>query len=157
MTPRDCSSVAKSASSDSIAVCKPELVAPLLDDVVLEAALLEGVLLVELAVPAAVPVADVVVVGVEELDDVLADGLVAAFEAADPVAGVLVPPLADSDGDNAWASWFSPEEMALAGLVTAPPPAAPAELPVVVGCALAACCRATDTASNSAERNCVNA
>lgn len=131
---------------------------PLLDEVAPETAPLEGVLLVEPAVASAVVVADVVVTGVEEVDDVLADGLVAALDAVDPVAEALVPPLVDdSDEDNAWESWVSPEEMALAGLAAAPSPAAPAEQPVEVGCALAACCRTMDTASNSAERNWVNA
>lgn len=105
MTPRDCSSVAKSACSVASAFCKPEVVAPLLDEVAPDTALLEGVLLVEPAVSVAGLVADVVITGVDELDDVLADGLVAALDTADPVAEVLVPPLTDdSDEDNAWAS-----------------------------------------------------
>ncbi len=158
MTPRDCSSAAKSDCSVSSALCKLGAVVSLLDEVVLETILLEGVLLVGLVVATDVVVTGVVVTGVAELGDVLADGLVAALEAADPVAEALVPPLVeDTDEGNAWASWVSPEEMALAGLAAAPLPAAPPGLPVEVGCALAACCRATDSASNSAERNCVSA
>jgi hypothetical protein len=85
-------------------------------------------------------VTGVVVTGVAELGDVLADGLVAALEAADPVAEAFVPPLAEDTAEgNAWASWASPEEMALAGLAAAPSPTAPTGLPVEVGCALAAC------------------
>jgi hypothetical protein len=130
----------------------------LLDEVVLETTPLEGVLLVGLPVATDVVVTGVVVTGVAELGEVLADGLVAALEAADPVAEALVPPLAGDTADgNAWASWVSPEEMALAGLAAAPSPTAPTGLPVEVGCALAACCRATDSASNNAERNCVSA
>ena len=160
MTPRDCSSAAKSACSVSSALCKLGVVVSLLDEVVLETTLFEGVLLGGLAVATDVVVTGVVVTGVAELGDVLADGLVAALEAADPVAEALVPPLAeDTDEGNAWASWVSAEEMALAGLVAAPSPTAPTGLPVEVGCALAlaACCRATDSASNSPERNCVSA
>lgn len=149
MTPRDCSTAAKSACSVSSALCKLGAVVSLLDEVVLETTLVEGVLLVGLAVATDVVVTGVVVTGVAELGDVPADGLVAALEAADPVAEALVPPLAeDTDEGNACASWVSPEEMALAGL---------AALPIEVGCALATCCRATDSASNSAERNCVSA
>jgi hypothetical protein len=126
--------------------------------VVLGTILLEGVPLVGLAVATGVVVTGAVVTGVAELGDVLADGLVAALEAADPVAKAVVPPLAeDTDEGNAWASWDSPEEMALAGLAAAPSPTATTGLPVEVGCALAACCRTTDSASNSAERNCVSA
>lgn len=123
MTPRDCSSAAKSACRVCSALGKLVDVVPLL------------VLLVGLTVATGVVVTGVVVTGVAELGDVLA---------TDPVAGALVPPLAeDADEGNAWASWLSPEEMALVGLVAA--------------CEVAACCRATDTASNSAERNCVSA
>jgi hypothetical protein len=112
--------------------------------VVLETVLLEGVLPVGLAVVTGVVVTGVVVTGVAELGDVLVAGLVVALDAADPVAVALVPLLTeDAEEGNAWASWLSPEEMALVGLV--------------VACELAACCRATDTASNSAERNCVSA
>lgn len=151
MTPRDCSSVAKSVCSVSSAVCKLGVVVSLFDEVVLEAALLEGVLLVELAVATGVVVTGVVVTGAAEVDDVLADELAAELEAADAVVEALVPPLAEDTAEgNAWASWDSPEEMALAGLVTA-------ASPVEVDCALAACCRATDSASNNAERNCVSA
>lgn len=158
MTPRDCSRAAKSACSVSSAFCKLGAVVSLLDEVVPETALLEGVPLAVLAVAADVAVTGVVVTGVAELGGVLADGLVAALEAADPVAEALVPPLAeDTDEGNAWASWVSPEEMALAGLAAAPSPTAPTGLSVGEDCAPAACCRTTDSASNSAERNCVSA
>jgi hypothetical protein len=130
----------------------------LLDEVAPDTTLLEGVLLVGLAVATDVVVTGVVVTALAELGEVLADGLVAALEAADPVAEALVPPLAEDTAEgNAWASWVSAEEMALAGLAAAPSPAAPTELPVEVGRALAACCRATDSASNRPERNCVSA
>ena len=162
LTPRDCSSVAKSACNVASALCKLGAIVSLLVEAVLEATPLEGVLLVGLVVATGVVVTGVVVTGVGELGDVLADGpaggLAAALEAADPVAEALVPPFGeDSDEGNAWASWLSPEEMALAGLAAAPSPTAVATLPVEFDCALAACCRATDSASNSAAMNCVSA
>lgn len=126
----------------------------------LETTRLGGVLLVGLAVVTGVVVTGVVVAGadVAELDDAAVDGLVAVLEAEDPVAEALVPPLAeDTDEDNPWASWLSPEERALAGRMPVWSPTAVAGLPVEVGCAPEACCRATDSASNSAEMNCVSA
>ena len=162
LTPRDCSSAAKSACRVASALCKLGAVVLPLDEVVLGAALVEDVLLVGLAAVTDVVVTGVVVTGVAELGDVLADGLadglVAALEAADPVAEALVPPLTeDADEGNAWASWLSPEEMALAGLGGTWSATALTGLPVEVGCALAACCRATESASNSAAMNCVSA
>ncbi|MGH8298246.1 MAG: hypothetical protein ACRES6_03045 [Steroidobacteraceae bacterium] len=131
---------------------------PPLNEVVLETTLLEGVLLAGLAVTTGVLVTGVVVTGVAELGDVVADGLVAALESADPVAEAPVPPLAEDTGEgNPWASWVSPEERALAGLAQVLSPTAVAGLSVEVDCALTACCRTTDSASNSAERNCVSA
>jgi hypothetical protein len=124
---------------------------------VLETTLLGGVLLVGLAVVTGVVVTGVVVAGVVELDDAVVDGLVAVLEAADPVAEAFVPPLAEDVDDNPWASWLSPEERALAGRMPVWSPTAVAGLPVEVGCAPEACCRATDSASNSAEMNCVSA
>jgi hypothetical protein len=155
-TPRDCSSAAKSACSVSSALCKLGAVAvPPPDEVVLETALLEGALLVELAVKTGVVVTGVVVTGLVELGEGLADEVVAALEPVDPVAEAFVPPLAeDSGGDKAWASWLSPEEI---GFAPHPSPPGPTGLPVEVDCAPAACCRATDSASNSAETNCVSA
>ncbi|MFZ0500047.1 MAG: hypothetical protein WAU49_18520 [Steroidobacteraceae bacterium] len=124
---------------------------------VLEAPLLEEVLVAGLVVTTGVVGTDVVVTGVAELVDVLAAGLV-ALEAVEPVAEAVAPLLAgDADEGNPWASWLSPEERALAGLPLLPTPTPVTGLPVEAGAASAACCIATDSASNSAERNCVSA
>ena len=157
-TPADCNSAAKSACSVSSASCRLGVAVLPFNEVVLEPTLLEGELLAWLVVTTGVVVTGVVVTGVAELDDVVVDGVVAALEAVDPVAEALVAPLAGgADEGNPWASWLSPDERALAELAPVPSPTAVTELPVEVDCAPAACCRATDSASNSAERNCVSA
>jgi hypothetical protein len=128
------------------------------DELALETTLVADELLAWLVVPTGVLVTGVAVTGVEELGGVVVEGFVAALGAAAPVAEVFAPPLAgDVDEGNPWASWVSPDERELAELAPAPPPTAVTGLPVEVGCASAACCKATDSASNSAERNCVSA
>lgn len=81
LTPADCSSAAKSACSVSSASCRLGAVLPL-NEVVLDATPLDGVL-------------------VAGLGDVVAVGVVAALEAADPTVETLVPLLAeDTDEGN---------------------------------------------------------
>lgn len=131
---------------------------PLLSEVVLETTLPEGVLLVGLAAATGVVVMGAVATGLAEPGEGLADGVVAALEAADPVAEALVPPLAeDTGGGNDRASWVSPEEIGLAGSTATPSPFGPTGPPVEVGCPPAACWRTTDSAPNSAETNWVSA
>jgi hypothetical protein len=99
LTPAACSSASKSACSVSSASCRLGAVLPL-DEVVLDATLLDGVLVAGLAATAGVVVTGVVT-GVTELGDVVAVGLVAALEAADPTVETLVPLLAeDADEGN---------------------------------------------------------
>jgi hypothetical protein len=99
LTPADCSSAAKSAWSVSSASCRLGAVLPL-NEVVLDATLLDAVLVAGLAATTGVVVTDVVT-GVAELGDVVAVGLVAALEAADPTVETLVPLLAeDTDEGN---------------------------------------------------------
>jgi hypothetical protein len=97
LMPADCSSAAKSACNVSSASCRLGVILPL-DEIVLDASLLDGVLAAGLDATTGVVVADVVT-GVEELGDVVVVGLVAALEAADPTVEALVPLLAE-DADE---------------------------------------------------------